>query len=108
MYITAKMFREHTGCRPRQDDLERCNCSEAGTIGHMSCGWDEKRNMPNFMPGKSNLMEKTPQEKALKTLKKLERQIDGIAETPVRHMLSERLVDMRQIIWMNQTARSKL
>lgn len=50
MKITAKIFKEATGREPEQDDLERCNCLEAGTIGHGLCGWDINRNKPNFEP----------------------------------------------------------
>ena len=47
-------------------------------------------------------MAKTYEERALKTLRKLERQIDGIAATPVRHSLSEHIISMRRIIWIAQ------
>ena len=52
-------------------------------------------------------MAKTPQEKALKTLRKLERQFDGIAETTVRQDLSYRLIEMRKVIWDNQARRAQ-
>lgn len=51
MQITAPMFKAATGHEPMNDDLQRCNCEDAGEIGHSGCGWDKKRNMPNFMPG---------------------------------------------------------
>jgi len=51
MSITAKKFKNSTGFVPVDDDLERCNCELVGTFGHSMCGWDEKRDMPNFMPG---------------------------------------------------------
>lgn len=48
--ITAEMFQAATGFAPQDDDLERCNCAKAGEIGHFMCGWNNKRNMPNFIP----------------------------------------------------------
>lgn len=51
MKITAKMFKHATGYEPVDDDLERVNCSKAGQLAHVSCGWDHERNMPVFMPG---------------------------------------------------------
>ena len=32
--ITAEMFKAATGRDHEQDDLERCNCPQAGTSGH--------------------------------------------------------------------------
>jgi hypothetical protein len=46
--ITREKFLEATGQEPQDDDLERCNCDKLGQIGHTFCGWDEKRNRPNF------------------------------------------------------------
>ena len=51
--ITAEHFERVTGHAPEQDDLERSNCEHAGQIGHYMCGWDTKRDMPNFIPGLS-------------------------------------------------------
>lgn len=48
--ITAKRFKAATGVDPEQDDLERCNCTEAGNLLHQFCGWDNERNKPNFWP----------------------------------------------------------
>lgn len=48
--ITAKKFKAATGVDPDQDDLERCNCREAGSLLHQFCGWDHARNLPNFWP----------------------------------------------------------
>lgn len=48
--ITREMFFKSVGRWPVEDDLERCNCPTPGKIGHAFCGWDEKRNMPNFIP----------------------------------------------------------
>lgn len=47
--ITAEKFKEATGYEAKDDDLERSNCTEAGTIGHLSCGWDEEADLPWFM-----------------------------------------------------------
>lgn len=49
--ITAERFTQRVGHLPADDDLERCNCSLAGSIGHLHCGWDEARDMPRFVPG---------------------------------------------------------
>jgi hypothetical protein len=48
--ITAEQFKTATGYEPQDDDLERCNCPKAGELFHRMCGWDNKRNMPNFIP----------------------------------------------------------
>ena len=53
MRITAEKFTACVGMPPEDDDLVRCNCTVAGTIFHEDCGWDEKRNMPKFIPGES-------------------------------------------------------
>jgi hypothetical protein len=50
MRITAKRFTAATGVTPENDDLERCNCKQAGEIGHWFCGWDSARNLPVFWP----------------------------------------------------------
>ena len=49
--ITAECFREAVGHDPEQDDLDRCNCAQAGEVMHTMCGWDIRRGMPNFIPG---------------------------------------------------------
>lgn len=49
--ITAEQFKAATGRDPEQDDLERCNCSEAGAIGHLMCGWNRDNNLPQFDVG---------------------------------------------------------
>lgn len=38
--FNAEHFQYMTGQLPSQDDLDRCNCIEAGnkTLGHFSCG----------------------------------------------------------------------
>jgi hypothetical protein len=53
--ITAEKFEESVGCKPENDDLDRCNCIEAGHIGHFQCGWDDERDMPVFIPGISKI-----------------------------------------------------
>lgn len=50
MKVTRSQFKAATSFSPEQDDLERCNCDKAGQLGHFMCGWDEKRNLPNFWP----------------------------------------------------------
>jgi hypothetical protein len=44
--ITREMFFNAVGCDPIQDDLDRCNCHQAGKLGHWSCGWCESCNCP--------------------------------------------------------------
>ena len=50
MRITRAIFIKAVGVEPHDDDLERCNCNEAGQIGHLMCGWDRKRGKPVFIP----------------------------------------------------------
>lgn len=47
--ITREKFVERVGREPHDDDLERCNCKQAGEIGHWFCGWDEEADLPRFM-----------------------------------------------------------
>jgi hypothetical protein len=49
--ITREQFIAATGREPQNDDLERCNCAYAGTMGHLCCGWNEQRNLPQFECG---------------------------------------------------------
>lgn len=49
--ITEEYFKEHVGSEPIQDDLERCNCKQAGSPGHVQCGWNSIKNKPVFMVG---------------------------------------------------------
>lgn len=56
--ITAEKFIACTGYEPVDDDLDRCNCDKAGQIGHELCGWDKKRDMPNFLLGVSLIKER--------------------------------------------------
>ena len=39
MTITAEMFTRRTGHAPKDDDLDRANCLQAGSMGHWGCGW---------------------------------------------------------------------
>lgn len=56
MAITAEQFEQATGRAPERDDLERCNCPQAGRMGHYQCGWDDQTNLPVFMTGKLNIL----------------------------------------------------
>lgn len=49
--IDAQQFEELFGRAPEQDDLDRVNCGEAGTLGHVSCGICGVHNLPRFMCG---------------------------------------------------------
>jgi hypothetical protein len=49
--ITIEDFAIATGYTPQDDDLERCNCEQAGMPGHMMCGWNEEANLPVFVAG---------------------------------------------------------
>ena len=49
--ITAEMFKEATGYDPVDDDLERCNCPDAGKLAHSCCGWNKVHNKPQFYIG---------------------------------------------------------
>lgn len=49
MTITDKIFKAATGREPENDDLERCNCTQAGETGHYFCGWNTEKNLPRFM-----------------------------------------------------------
>lgn len=47
--ITAERFKSRVKSEPMDDDLDRCNCEKAGTIGHQDCGWCAKHDMPVFI-----------------------------------------------------------
>lgn len=49
--ITRERFFLATGIEPQRDELERCNCTEYGFIGHHNCGWCVRCNKPVFMCG---------------------------------------------------------
>lgn len=46
--ITAAIFQQATGRAPKDDDLDRCNCVNAGDQGHEFCGWNYRLNVPTF------------------------------------------------------------
>lgn len=46
---TAEQFKAATGEDARDDDLQRCNCPDAGKKGHQDCGICAKHNKPVFM-----------------------------------------------------------
>lgn len=57
--VTREMFIQATGREPERDDLDRCNCPDAGKTCHDQCGWSVKHNKPNFMvPYNDVLMER--------------------------------------------------
>lgn len=47
--ITEQQFKEATGQEPVNDDLDRCNCRDAGKMMHQQCGWSTKHNLPMFL-----------------------------------------------------------
>lgn len=49
--INEKMFKLMTGEDPMHDDLERANCPDAGTQGHLLCGICEEHERPQFYCG---------------------------------------------------------
>jgi len=51
MPICRETFIFATGREPQDDDLERCNCSQAGSLMHSCCGWNEEHAKPQFMIG---------------------------------------------------------
>jgi hypothetical protein len=51
MRVSLSEFIRATGRDPAHDDMERVNCMEAGTIGHLCCGWNAEHNKPQFEVG---------------------------------------------------------
>lgn len=49
--VTKEIFIDRVGREPENDDLERCNCNQAGKIGHMLCGWCPACDLPRFVCG---------------------------------------------------------
>ncbi len=49
--ITAERFAAAVGREPENDDLDRCNCPDAGNIGHLGCGWCRQCEKPRFICG---------------------------------------------------------
>lgn len=52
--MTEEQFEAATGYPPKNDDLERVNCSRAGSDGHTGCGswWLAKVVVDNLPPMK--------------------------------------------------------
>lgn len=48
MTITAEHFTKRVGSPPVMDDLDRCNCPDAGELGHWNCGWCAIADLPVF------------------------------------------------------------
>ena len=46
--ITREQFVGAVGREPESDDLDRCNCEQAGAAGHFQCGWCEEHDTPRF------------------------------------------------------------
>ena len=57
MKITAEYFARCTGEQPKDDDLERSNCTKQGQPGHNWCGWNHTLNLPRYMVGDSTRKE---------------------------------------------------
>jgi hypothetical protein len=49
--ITREKFIAATGREPEDDDLERCNCEQAGQLMHLCCGWNDEFNCPQYEVG---------------------------------------------------------
>lgn len=47
--VTAEVFEEITGEPPKDDDLERANCTKHGEIGHDDCGFCDVRENFRFI-----------------------------------------------------------
>jgi hypothetical protein len=50
--ITEEYYTHRMRTLPTQDDLERCNCKDAGTFMHTQCGWDKEFDLPVFVVGR--------------------------------------------------------
>ena len=48
--IDEATFKKATGFDPKDDDLERSNCSKRGST-HSMCGWCDKCNAPFYQCG---------------------------------------------------------
>jgi len=51
MKITKEVLISAIGREPVDDDLERCNCPDAGEPIHTCCGWNTERNLPQYFIG---------------------------------------------------------
>ena len=49
--ITAERFEAAVGYPPKDDDLDRSNCLDAGKIAHQHCGWCLGHDKPRFICG---------------------------------------------------------
>ena len=49
--MTEDQFQVLWDCCPKDDDMERVNCSITGTYGHYQCGICPKHKKPRFMCG---------------------------------------------------------
>lgn len=49
--ISASLFELMTGRAPLHDDLERANCTQGGTLGHLQCGICETHSSPRAVCG---------------------------------------------------------
>ncbi len=49
--IQAEEFERMTGHAPTNDDLDRVNCQEVGTVGHSQCGVCDSHGKPRFECG---------------------------------------------------------
>jgi len=47
--MTAVAFNDILGYAPKNDDLDRINCSRAGGPGHVQCGWCDEHWKPRFV-----------------------------------------------------------
>jgi len=49
--ITRRDFILATNSEPSNDDIERCNCKDAGKAGHYWSGWCNTCDKPRFFCG---------------------------------------------------------
>ncbi len=49
--LTTEEFAQRFGFAPENDDLDRVNCKDAGSLGHWSCGICSTHNKPRFICG---------------------------------------------------------
>ena len=49
--VNDEIFKHFTKSDPSDDDVERCNCTKAGSVGHFSCGWCASCCRPVFICG---------------------------------------------------------
>jgi len=47
--VDAREFEWRFGFKPRQDDLHRVNCDQAGEPGHSTCGICPRQDQPTFL-----------------------------------------------------------